>query len=221
MLRWVYGLQQVHEMLAGSHAGQELNYLLSVTAEAAPSSASDAHAPHRRQTVDGAEWHVTNSHHKSVAAMQADSHMKHVDACEAPSSAANKTQLPFYSCLQLHLGQWRQRSAWQVPHTRPPNPLLRCLLHHVCITSSTSLAPAHALVTPFPTAEAATTHQTFQRSRDIHTSPASCTTQSQTLQLLCVERVAGHTVSGGAGGEGGGMRQEPHAGADGGDGGDA
>ena len=118
MLRWVYGLQQVHEMLAGSHAGQELNYLLSVTAETAPSSASDAHGSLRRQTVDGTDWHsvtsASSSHHKSVAAMQADSHMKHVDACEPLSSAANATQLAVYSCLQLHLGQWRQRSARQV-----------------------------------------------------------------------------------------------------------
>ncbi len=119
MLRWVFGLQQVHEMLAGSHAGQELNYLLSVTAESSPTSASDVHGSLRRQTADGADWHVTSgssSHNKSVAAMQADSHMKHVDACEPHFSSANTTQLPFHSCLQLYLGQWRQRSTRQV-HT--------------------------------------------------------------------------------------------------------
>ncbi len=115
MRRWVYGLQQVHEMLAGSHAGKELNYLLSVTAEdPLSSSVSDAHSSVRRQTVDGTEGHGPSSHHKSVAALQADSHMKHVDACDPHSCPANSTKLLFHSCLQLHLGQRRQRSARQV-----------------------------------------------------------------------------------------------------------
>jgi hypothetical protein len=91
---WVYGLQQVHEMLAGSHAGQELNYLLSVGSEAATSwASSDAHSAHRRSSVDTSDGHGQSV--KSAAVLQADSHMKHVDVYVRPITANFFVNVPF------------------------------------------------------------------------------------------------------------------------------
>lgn len=84
MIRWVYGLQQLHEMLAGSHAGQELNYLLSIGADSASgmsgagsASATRKHASHLSDR--DATYGLQSG--KPLAALQADSHMKHVDMC--------------------------------------------------------------------------------------------------------------------------------------------
>ncbi len=84
MVRWVYGLQQVHEMLAGSHAGQELNYLLSIGADSASGvSGTDSATTTRKQTSHlsdrDASYGLQGS--KPLAALRADSHMKHVDMC--------------------------------------------------------------------------------------------------------------------------------------------
>ena len=100
---WVFGLQQVHEMLAGSHAGQQLNYLLAASArdphaaEPVPAaSASDVSGGGRNRSMSIAgpppvahDGHVTSglSSQKSLAAMQADSHMKHVDVYVDPLTA--------------------------------------------------------------------------------------------------------------------------------------
>ena len=71
-------------MLAGSHAGQELNYLLSVGSEGAASAiSSDSQSGNRRPVTDVPDGLFAN---KSAAALQADSHMKHVDVYVKPSS---------------------------------------------------------------------------------------------------------------------------------------
>ena len=87
MIRWVYGLQQLHEMLAGSHAGQELNYLLSIGADSASGiSGADSASTTRKHTSHLSDRDATYGLHSSkpLAALQADSHMKHVDMCALP-----------------------------------------------------------------------------------------------------------------------------------------
>ena len=89
-------------MLAGSHAGQELNYLLSVGSEGAASAiSSDAQSGNRRPTVDVPDG---LSAHKSAAALQADSHMKHVDVYVKPSSVIIFAAFRFEPQLQPRFG---------------------------------------------------------------------------------------------------------------------
>jgi hypothetical protein len=108
-------------MLAGSHAGQELNYLLSVGSEGAASAiSSDSQSGNRRPVTDVPDGLFAN---KSAAALQADSHMKHVDVYVKPSSVIifaafklnhNCNRVSVYFLPQVHLGQRSKRRPGQV-----------------------------------------------------------------------------------------------------------
>ncbi len=112
----------MHEMLAGSHAGQELNYLLSVGADTSPTAASGAPTAARRH-VDASDGHMAYgmSSHKPLAALQADSHMKHVDMCASNRSKVQPIPCSFDVAPQIHLGQrcqWRARQVAPLRRTR-------------------------------------------------------------------------------------------------------
>lgn len=79
-------------MLAGSNAGQELNYLLSVGADISPNTSnSEANSITRRSTIDVPDGHVTHGS-SGLKSQAADAIMKHVDVFDSLTNQITNNQ---------------------------------------------------------------------------------------------------------------------------------